>query len=72
MRVTVTTAPGGQALEHARKLAPVGASPCHLLAVDVPSAAAGGAQLFRLRVERLPIGAHMTIADEPFFGMSFR
>ena len=43
----------------------------YLLAVDVPAAASGGAQLLKLRVERLPVGADAGVADEAFFGISF-
>jgi hypothetical protein len=38
--------------------------------IDVPAAAAGGAKLLELGIERLPVGRDAGIADEPFFGMS--
>ena len=58
---------GGQLAEHPVKLAPVGPRARHLLAVDVPAAASGGAKLVKLAVERLPVGADARVADEPFF-----
>ena len=42
---------GGEAVEHAEKLAPVGPRARHLLPVDVPAAASGGVKLLQLRVE---------------------
>ena len=39
---------GGEAAEHAEKFAPVGPGARGLLAVDVPAAASGGAELLRL------------------------
>ena len=63
---------GGELAEHPVKLAPVGPCACHLLAIDVPAAASGGAKLLKLPVECLPVGADAGIADEPFFGGEFR
>ena len=71
MRVTVTTSPGARRVEHPEKLAPVGPRARHLLAVDVPAAASGGAKLLKLGVEGLPVGADAGIADEAVFGVSF-
>ena len=51
--------------------ASVGPRTCHLLAVDIPAAASGGAKLVKLGIECLPIGADAGVADEVFFGMSF-
>ena len=62
---------GFEAVEHAQKLVPVGSRARHLLAVDVPAAASGGAELVKLRVEGLPIGADAGVADEVIFGISF-
>jgi hypothetical protein len=62
---------GGKAVEHAEKLAPVGACAGHLLAVDVAAAASGGAKLVKLGVQGLPVGAHARVAHEAFFGVSF-
>jgi hypothetical protein len=62
---------GGQLAEHPVKLAPVGARARHLLAIDVPAAASGGAKLLKLAVKGLPVGGHASIADELFFGVSF-
>jgi hypothetical protein len=67
----VTTVAGGQLVEHPVKLAPLGARARHLLAVDVPAAASGGAELVKLAVEGLPVGAEAGIADKPCFGVSF-
>ena len=69
--MTVTTSPGAEAVEHAEKLAPVGPRAGHLLAVDVPAGASGGAKLVKLRVEDLPVGADASVADEAFFRVSF-
>jgi hypothetical protein len=55
---------GGQLAEHPVKLAPVGPPAGHFFAVDVPAAASGGAKLFKLSVEGLPVGADAGIADE--------
>jgi hypothetical protein len=41
-----------------------------LLAVDVPAAASGCAQLFKLIVEGLPVGADAGIADKAWFAVS--
>lgn len=62
---------GGQAVEHTKQFAPVGARARHLLAVDVSAAASGGAELVELGVEGLPVGRDAGIADEAFFGVSF-
>jgi hypothetical protein len=71
MRVTITTSPGLRwPSKHTEKLAPVGACARHLLAVDVPITAPGGAQLIKLRVEGLPVGADTGVADKAFFGIS--
>ena len=51
--------------------ASVGPRARHLLAVDIPAAASGGAQWLKLSVEGLPIGADAGIADEAFFGVIF-
>ena len=66
MRVTITTSPGGEAFEHFEKLAPVGARARHFLAVN--PAASFGAQLLKLGVERLPVGADAGIAERRFAG----
>ena len=62
---------GAELAEHPVKLAPVGPRARHLLAVDVPAAASGGAKLLKLAVEGLAHGADAGIADEAFFGVSF-
>jgi hypothetical protein len=62
---------GGQLVEHAVKLAPVGSRARHLLTVDVPAAASGGAQLLKLRGKGLPVSADAGIAEKAFSGMSF-
>jgi hypothetical protein len=59
---------GSQLVEHAEKLAPVGPRACHLLPVDVPACASGGAKLLKLTVEGLPHGANAGIADAAVFG----
>ena len=71
MRVTVTTSPGVKPVEHAQKLAAVGTRAGHLLPVDVPVVASGGAKLLKLAVKGLSVGADAGIADAPFFGMLF-
>jgi hypothetical protein len=48
-----------------------GRAPDYVLAEDVPAAATGGAQLFKLVVEGLPVGADASIADKAWFAMSF-
>jgi hypothetical protein len=63
---------GGQLVEHAQKLAPVGPSARHLFPIDVPAAASGGAKLLKLGVEGLSYGADAGIADEAFFRGEFR
>src|SRR5262249_14102117 len=62
---------GGEAVDHPKKLAPVGPRACHLLAVEMPTAASRRPQLLKLAVEGLPVGADAGIADKTFFGMSF-
>ena len=57
--------------EHAVKFAPVGPRAGHLLAVDVAARASGLAKLLKLAVEGLPVSGYASIADEPFFGVSF-
>ena len=69
MRVTVTTSPGAMAVEHFEQFAPVGARARHLLAVNLGASCA--AELLKLGVECLPVGADAGIADEAFFGMRF-
>jgi hypothetical protein len=65
MRVTVTTSLGGEVLEHFEKLAAVVVRARDLLAVN--PAAPFGAQLLKLCVERLSVGAHTGIAETPVF-----
>jgi hypothetical protein len=65
-------AAAGQLAEHPVKRAPVGPCARHLLAVDVPAAASSGAELVKLAVEGLPVGVDAGIANEAFFGVSFR
>jgi hypothetical protein len=60
----------GKPLEHAQKLAPVGPCARGLLAVDVPAAPSGGANLLKLAIEGLPVSADAGIADKPFFSGS--
>jgi len=62
---------GGKPVEHAEKFAPFGPRARYILAVDVPAAATGCAQLFKLVVEGLPVGADAGIADKAWFAMSF-
>ena len=62
---------GGKPFEHAQKLAPVRPSARGLLAVDIPAAAPGGAELLKLAVEGLPVGRDAGITDQPFFGICF-
>jgi hypothetical protein len=71
MRVTVTPSPGGKAVEHAEKLGQVGSRARRLLTEDVPVAASGRAQLLKLGVKGLPVGAHAGIADEPVLRFGF-
>jgi hypothetical protein len=66
IRVTVTTA-GDQLAEHPVKLAPVGTRARRLLPVDASVAASGLAELLKLAVEGLPVGADADIADKPVF-----
>jgi hypothetical protein len=51
----------GETLEHFEKLAPVAVRARHLLAVNL--AASFGAQLLKLGVERLAVGADAVIAE---------
>jgi hypothetical protein len=60
-----------ETVEHAKKLAAVGPRARHLLAVDVPAVASGGAKLLKLAVEALPVGRDAGIADEAFSEMRF-
>jgi len=46
---------GGELAEHPVKLATVGPRARHLIAIDVPAAASGGAKLLKLAVEGLPL-----------------
>jgi hypothetical protein len=46
---------GGQLAEHTEKLAAVAVRAGHLLAIDVPAAASGGAKLVKLAFEGLPV-----------------
>ena len=62
---------GGQFVEHPVKLAPVWPRARHLLPVNIPAAASGGAELVGLRGEGLPVGRDAGIADEAFFRMCF-
>jgi hypothetical protein len=55
---------GGEGLEHFEKLAPVAVRAGDLLSIDVPVGASGGAELLKLGVERLAVGADASIADE--------
>jgi hypothetical protein len=71
MRVTVTTSPEASLSSIRAKLAPVGPRAGHLLAVDVAARASGLAKLLKLAVEGLPVSGYASIADEPFFGVSF-
>jgi hypothetical protein len=54
---------GAETVEHAERLAPVGARTRHLLAVDVPVGACGQAQLLKLGVEGLAVVADAGIAE---------
>jgi hypothetical protein len=56
----------GRTLKHFQKLAAVVVRARDLLAVN--PAAPFGAQLLKLRVERLSVGAHAGIAETPVFG----
>jgi hypothetical protein len=56
IRVTVTTSPGASAFTSFSNLAAVGPRAACLLAVNPD--ARFGAELFKLRVERLPVGAN--------------
>jgi hypothetical protein len=73
MHVTVTSSPGASrsSVEHAKKFASVGPRARDVLAVDVPAAATGCAQLFKLIIEGLPVGADAGIADKAWFAASF-
>jgi hypothetical protein len=71
IRVTVTTSPEASLPSIRLSLAPVGPRARHLLAIDVPVAASCAVQLLKLAVEGLPLGGYASIADKPFFGMSF-
>jgi hypothetical protein len=71
IRVTVTTSPGGEAAQHPQKFAPVAVRARHFLAVDVPAAASGRAQLLKLCVKGPPVGRDAGITDKPFLRMSF-
>ena len=62
---------GSQLAEQAEKLAAVAVRAGHLLAVDVPGGASGGAKLVKLAVEGLAHGADAGITDEAFFRVSF-
>jgi hypothetical protein len=62
---------GAEGLQHPKKLAPVGPRTCHLLAVDVPAAASGGAQLLKLNIERLPVSADAGIAERAVLRFCF-
>jgi hypothetical protein len=57
---------GGEVLEHFEKLAAVVVRARDLLAVN--PAAPFGAQLLKLRIERLSVGAHAGISETPVFG----
>ena len=57
---------GGEVLEHFEELAAVVVRARDLLAVN--PAAPFGAQLLKLAVERLSVGAHAGIAETPVFG----
>jgi hypothetical protein len=62
---------GSQAVEHAEEFAAVGLRARHLLAVDIPAVASGGAKLLKLRVKRLPVGRDAGVPDEAFFQSEF-
>ena len=59
---------GAELAEHPVKLAPVGPRARHLLAVDVAAAASHRAQLRKLAVEGLPVGADAGVAEGRFSG----
>ena len=61
---------GGEGGEHSEKLAPIAVRARHLLAVNL--AAIGGAQLFKLGVERLAVGADAGIARGDGFRARFQ
>jgi hypothetical protein len=61
MRVTVTTSPGGEAVEQFEQFAPVAVRAGDFLAVNPGSSF--GAQLLKLGVERLAVGADAGIAE---------
>jgi hypothetical protein len=62
---------GAETVEHAEKLAPVSARTRHLLAVDVPVGASGGAKLLKLGIERLAVGADAGIAETVILQVCF-
>ena len=62
---------GGKTVEHAEKFAPVRPGARYFLAVDVPAAASGRTQLFKLVLKGLPVGADTGIADKAFLAVSF-
>jgi hypothetical protein len=68
--VTVTTSPGSEGGEHAEKLAPVAVRACHVLAINLRTACA--AQLLKLGVERLPVGADAGTSGGGGFAGEFR
>jgi hypothetical protein len=72
MRVTVNHVAGASFPSIRLSSRRSGRAPVHLLAVDVPAAASGGAQRLELRVKGLPVGRDAGMADQPFFGVSFR
>ena len=70
MRVHCHHVAGREALEHFEKLAAVVVRARHLLAVN--PAASLGAQLLKLGVEGLPVGADAGIAETAVLRVSFR
>jgi hypothetical protein len=61
---------GGEAVEHPQEFAPVGPSAGHLLPIDVPAAASGGAKLLKLAVVGLPVSADASIVETAILRMS--
>jgi hypothetical protein len=61
----------GRPGRHPEKFAPVGPRTCHLLAVDIPAGASGGAKLLKLGVERLAVGADAGISKGAVLHVSF-
>ena len=59
---------GGEAVEHAKQLSPVGPCARHFLAEGVAVRASGGAELLKLGVKRLTDAG---VTETAFFGLNF-